>query len=235
MKTWMFDEKKHAGVDYANRDVAKGYDAQHRKFRNFEEEAGKIIRHLNLSPPDCVIDMGCGTGAFALHAAPHCKRVIAVDISEVMLAELREKARQQHIRNIDTVCAGFLSYEHAGEPADAVVSVVALHHLPDFWKIIALKRINAMLKRTGKLYLFDAVFSFPLADYATHFDTWIHQMHGAATENMVAEVCTHIRDEFSTTDTHMDMILKEGGFTIVQKNILTPYTIEYLCSSTSRL
>ncbi|MEA1893594.1 MAG: hypothetical protein U9N36_00045 [Euryarchaeota archaeon] len=41
---------------------------------------------------------------------------------------------------------GFLAYEHEAEPADAMVSIVALHHLPDFWKLVALTRAAKMLK-----------------------------------------------------------------------------------------
>jgi putative AdoMet-dependent methyltransferase len=42
---------------------------------------------------------------------------------------------------------GFLNYEHNGPPLDMIVSNLALHHLPDFWKMIALKRIHEMLHK----------------------------------------------------------------------------------------
>lgn len=45
---------------------------------------------------------------------------------------------------------GFLTYQHQGPPLDAVVTQIALHHLPDFWKQIALLRIFDMLKEGGK-------------------------------------------------------------------------------------
>ena len=53
---------------------------------------------------------------------------------------------------------GFLTYEHEAEPADAMVSIAALHHLPDFWKLVGLTRAAEMLKAGGGFFLFDIVF-----------------------------------------------------------------------------
>jgi ubiquinone/menaquinone biosynthesis C-methylase UbiE len=229
MKDWMFNEKKHRGINYSDIAIVKGYDAAHQKFRKYEEESAHIIQLLNLTPNDTVIDMGCGTGAFVINAAPQCKKVIAVDISERMLTFLKEKAIKERINNVETICAGFLSYEHKGEKVDAVVSVAALHHLPDFWKLIALQKINTIIKDRGGLYIFDVVFSFPVEHYEKYFDTWIAEMRGKA-DKISKEAIIHIRDEFSTTQAHMELLFKEAGFSIKEKNMISPYAAEYLCA-----
>ena len=54
----------------------------------------------------------------------------------------------------------FLTYDHAGPPADVVDSRHALHHLPDFWKAMALSRIAGMLRSGGVLRLWDVVYAF---------------------------------------------------------------------------
>ncbi|MDY6857482.1 MAG: class I SAM-dependent methyltransferase [Thermodesulfobacteriota bacterium] len=59
--------------------------------------------------------------------------------------------------NVEFYHAGFLTYEHASQPVDAVVTTFAFHLLPDFWKGIALKRLNSMLKPGGKLYIHDVI------------------------------------------------------------------------------
>ncbi len=41
--------------------------------------------------------------------------------------------------------SGFLTYEHLAEPIYFVVIKAALDHLPDFWKLVALVGITAML------------------------------------------------------------------------------------------
>jgi FkbM family methyltransferase len=77
-----------------------------------------------------VVDIGAGSGQFALAAAAACRRVVAVDVSPVMLARLAENIDRCAVSNVEAVCAGFLTYRHSGEPADVVYSRLALHHLP---------------------------------------------------------------------------------------------------------
>jgi ubiquinone/menaquinone biosynthesis C-methylase UbiE len=88
-----------------------------------------------------------------------------------MLEYARQKAEQQGVTNIQFHHAGFLTYEHQGKPLDAVVSQLALHHLPDFWKMIALQRIFEMLESGGKFYLMDTLYSFEPVDHVSFFVT----------------------------------------------------------------
>ena len=85
-----------------------------------------------------VVDIGAGTGQFVIAAAPHVRQVIAVDVSPVMLSALEANVARSGHHNVQCVLGGFLSYQHAVEPTDFVYSRWALHHLPDFWKSIAL-------------------------------------------------------------------------------------------------
>jgi putative AdoMet-dependent methyltransferase len=141
---WFYDETVHAGVDYSDPAQAAVYDERHERFRDYRKQAEGIMAAIGLGPKHTVIDMGAGTGAFALHAAPRCKRVYAVDVSPIMLDRARRKAQQAGLANIVFCSGGFLTYEHQGPPVDAVVSVAVLHHLPDFWKQVALRRVAQM-------------------------------------------------------------------------------------------
>ena len=51
-----------------------------------------------------VLDIGCGPGNVALPVARHVKKVVALDPSEDMLAQLRARATAEGITNIETVC-----------------------------------------------------------------------------------------------------------------------------------
>jgi ubiquinone/menaquinone biosynthesis C-methylase UbiE len=113
-------------------------DPQHVARYDAKEDAGAatemvMLALLGIGAGATVVDLGAGTGQFTLEAAAVAKRVIAVDVSPVMLARLRGKLDRSGVENVETVEAGFLTYEHAGEPADLVYSRLALHHLPDFW------------------------------------------------------------------------------------------------------
>jgi putative AdoMet-dependent methyltransferase len=108
-----------------------------------------IAGTLALGKDDVVVDLGAGTGAFAVPGAKYCRKMIAVDTSKPMLDFGAQKAKAAGVANIEFVHAGFLTYAHRDEAADAVVSRMALHHLPDFWKVVALDRVRALLKKGG--------------------------------------------------------------------------------------
>jgi len=231
MNNWIYDEFRHCGVDYSNIKQAEIYDKQHQKFRNYEKEVADMLNYLALDNPQnmTLIDLGCGTGATAIYASKHFKKIIAVDVSEVMISQAKRKAEQENISNIEFVNSGFLSYEHKTERIDLVLTKAAFHHLPDFWKQIALMRMNKMLKKGGILYIFDVVFHFQPADYITTINKWISGFEMKAGKEFKAEVETHIRDEFSTFSWIMEGMLVKAGFKIEKSRTEDGFVTEYLC------
>lgn len=225
---WNYDEVRHLGVDYANPKVAEEYDAKHEEFRDYEKDASMIVDRLGLNNNHVILDLGCGTGGFALSAAKICQKVHAVDISVAMLNQLNRKAAKAGLENIETHCAGFLTYEHNDKPVDAIVSVAVLHHLPDFWKTVALKRMHDMLRPKGKLYLFDVVFSFPIDCYKTELNNWINAMAEKADKDIAKETIVHIREEYSTFDWIIEGLLTRSGFDIDHKYCDFPNCITYV-------
>ena len=226
---WWFDEHTSTGVDYTSPGEAAAYDAMHQRFRRYDDEAAAILKALGLGPESTVIDMGAGTGAFAVNAARHVKQVFAVDVSAAMLARCRQKARQAGLSNVRCRVGGFLTYRHAGEPADAVVSVAALHHLPDFWKLVGLRRAADMLKRNGKLFLFDIVFPSSPPDIACQLPAWIQSIRGRAGVRLAKEAEVHIRSEHSTYDWVMEGLLRRAGFRIRRKHVGEGFQATYVC------
>jgi len=166
---WQYHEMQQIGKDYTNIEEVQAYDARHAKIRNIKEELRNIVDSIGLQKNHRVLEFGSGTGEFSIEAARLCEKVYAVDVSPVMLEFASQKAKKQGISNIEFFHAGFLSYEHHGKPLDAVVSQLALHHLPDFWKMIALKRISKMLREGGKFYLRDVVFTSKVDNYNMFF------------------------------------------------------------------
>jgi putative AdoMet-dependent methyltransferase len=230
MPKWYYNEMKHSGVDYADAAQIQAYDARHQRFRDYKKGSAVIIGKLGLGSEHTVIDMGAGTGAFALNAAPKCKHVYAVDVSQAMLDYSRQKAEEMGLQNITFCHGGFLTYEHRSEPADAMVSVAVLHHLPDFWKLVGLQRAASMLKTGGRLFLFDVVFPSDIAGYEARFDGWIRSMAEKVGAEFAAEAETHIRDEYSTFDWIMEGFLKSAGFQIDQAEYTDGFSAAYLCT-----
>jgi putative AdoMet-dependent methyltransferase len=226
---WYYDEMQAVGVDYHDPAQAAVYDEQHQRFRDYEKASAAVLARLGLEPSATVIDLGAGTGAFALVAARRCRTVYAVDVSQAMLAHCRQKAAAAGLDNIVFCHGGFLSYEHRAEPVDALVSVAVLHHLPDFWKLVGLKRAANMLRPGGRFYLFDVVFPGDLDGYAARFDNWVDALGRRVGQAFADEVVTHIRDEYSTCDWIMEGMLRRAGFAIESAEYADGFGATYLC------
>jgi ubiquinone/menaquinone biosynthesis C-methylase UbiE len=202
----------HLGKDFASREVVESYDAQHRQFRDIEGENNAIIQGLDLQKNQIIADFGSGTGAFALQAAPRCAMVYAVDISRAMLDYVKCKAQSRGLINISFHQAGFLTYIHTDAPLDAITSSMALHHLPDFWKQKALDRLCGMLKKGGRLFLADVVFSEE--NYETNISEWVKKLTCQVERVMVKNIISHIRQEHSTFTWIMEGLIERAGFRI---------------------
>jgi SAM-dependent methyltransferase len=214
--SWFPDELAHAGQEHLDPDYVLGYD---RKAGTDPSEDVALLRDLGLSETSTLVDLGAGTGAFALAAAPLCRRVVAVDVSWAMLAPLKEKAEQLGLGNVESVQAGFLTYQHRGEPADFVYSRNALHHLPDFWKALALVRIADVLKPGGVLFLRDLVYSFEPRDAEAVIGAWLARSAERPELGWTrAELEKDIRDEYITYGWLLEPLLERAGFTIRESN-----------------
>ena len=198
-----------AGPEHLDPDYVAGYD------RKARVDPAEDLAVLELGRDSVLIDFGAGTGTFAVAAAASCGRVIAVDASPAMVEAMRAKVAQRGLTNVDCVHAGFLSYEHRGEPVDIVYTRNALHHLPDFWKAIALRRIAEVLKPGGTLRLRDLVYSFDLQEAQSRLDEWLETAAAHPDEGWTREELeTHIRDEHSTFSWLLEPMLERAGFEI---------------------
>lgn len=227
---WYYEEKQ-SGVDYLDPKIVQEYDHEHQKFRNYTEEAKQIAEMLEINSNDTVLDFGCGTGGILLNLAKYSKKAIGVDISREMLDILEEKAEKQGITNVETHCAGFLTYHHEKQgKVDKIVTMAALHHLPDFWKSVALLKMADILKIEGKLYIFDVIFTFNVHNHQEVLENVIETMHNAAGDSMARETEIHIKEEFSTYDWIIEGFLEKAGFSIDKKEVESGNFVSYVCT-----
>jgi ubiquinone/menaquinone biosynthesis C-methylase UbiE len=197
IKPWMLDELALAGPEHLDPDFVAGYDRK-QGYPDPAEDLAVLAAH-GLDETSTVVDLGAGTGRFALAAARRFGRVTAVDISPAMLEFLRHRAAATAVANLECVQAGFLSYQHAGPPADAVYTRNALHQLPDFWKAVALDRIGSILRPDGVLRLRDLVYDFQPSEADTVFQRWLDSAaDDPALGYTAADYAEHIRTEYST-------------------------------------
>jgi SAM-dependent methyltransferase len=228
--SWWLDERAHAGREHFDEQHARRYDAK--EDAQGAEEV-RMLQEAGVLGSECsVVDLGTGSGQFALAAARACRRVVAVDVSPVMLGRLAEKLDRGAASNVEAVGAGFLSYRHAGEPADVVYSRYALHHLPDFWKAIALGRIADMLRVGGVLRLWDVVYGFEPADAERRIEAWITETMAVDVEHgwTRAELAEHVRDEHSTFTWLLEPMIERAGFDMIDASYSASGVFaRYLC------
>ena len=228
---WQYDEFKQVGKDYSNQTEVENYESSHADFRDIEAESHRVLAALAVKSSDMVIDFGSGTGAFAIQAARHCSRVYAIDVSQAMLDYAQAKASQSGVSNIVFCHAGFLTYDHADEKADAICSTFAFHHLPDLWKGVALHRLHGMLKPHGKLYIRDVIVEEKGA--LANIGALIEKQTAAGGDFLREDAEEHFREEYSTYDWVMDGLLIRAGFAIKSKNIQDGILGTYLCTKKS--
>jgi ubiquinone/menaquinone biosynthesis C-methylase UbiE len=209
---WFPDELALAGDEHLDPEYVLGYD---RKAGVDPTEDVALFCDLGLNEAHTLVDLGTGTGTLALAAAPLCRRVVAVDVSAAMLTILKEKTERLGIKNVECVQGGFLTYEHRGEPADFVYSRHALHHLPDFFKALALERIASILRPGGVLRLHDLVFSFDPREAAHIIDAWLASAVEQPERGWTRlEIEKDVREEYITFSWLLEPMLERAGFAI---------------------
>jgi len=216
---WYYNERRRIGLDSA---VASIYD----RHDDSDLRARAALTMLGVRPGWRVADIGCGNGVLACEAALLGAEVDAIDISPAMiaLAELLAKDRKVAIR---TQSAGLLSFAYQPDSYDLIVSEFTLHHLPDFWKAVALSRIFAALKPGANFYLRDIVFVGTPDGVERDVEAWAEfsiKNHDFDRDSVI----THMRDEYSTFGWVIERMLADVGFALVSVDYHAPLHGTYL-------
>jgi ubiquinone/menaquinone biosynthesis C-methylase UbiE len=224
IRGWVLDELANAGRENLDAAHVARYDD---KMDAAAAAEVQLLRDLGMDGTSIVVDVGAGTGQFAIAAAAHCEQFIAIDISPVMLSRLEAKVAASGHDNIKCVLGGFLTYEHGSEPVNFIYSRFALHHLPDFWKSIALARMHDLLSPSGVFRLWDVVYNFTVSEAPERIERWCASAGTGATSGWNrAELEEHVRDEHSTYTWLLEPMIEKAGFAIADRT----YTNEGMCA-----
>jgi ubiquinone/menaquinone biosynthesis C-methylase UbiE len=102
------------------------------------------------------VDLGCGPGLLVIEMARQAPglHVTGIDLSETLLADARETARQAGVaERVDFRLGNVEEIPFPDSSLDLVVSTLSLHHWSDPLKV--LNEVHRVLKPGGAFYIFD--------------------------------------------------------------------------------
>lgn len=131
-------------------DKAATWDQRPLPLQLSEGIGAAIFARLPLSPDRAVLDFGAGTGLLAERLAPRVARILAVDVSAAMLAQLAAKPALQG--KVEPIRRDLLQAP-LDERVDLIVSAMALHHVEDTDRL--LRTLHQHLTPGGRIALAD--------------------------------------------------------------------------------
>jgi len=130
--------------------VAGRFDRVYGPGRSWQAFGQLLLRVL---PPLVVADLGSGEGLLSELLARRCKKVIAVDNSEKIVAFGAAKAKKNNLKNLEFRLGNLQNPPIEAESVDLVVLSQALHHAEEPAKAIA--GTHKILKAGGQLLILD--------------------------------------------------------------------------------
>ncbi|MCB9033454.1 MAG: methyltransferase domain-containing protein [Chitinophagales bacterium] len=142
----MKDYKKYNDILFAR--WAPIYDGFELLLSGVRKEMMQAINPTGKS----VLDVATGTGSLAIFLSQQAKKVIGIDLSSKMLAVARKKTTKDNLTFLQ-MDASEMSFQD--NEFDIVTISLGLHDMPLEVRTSVLKEIKRVLKKDGKLYVFE--------------------------------------------------------------------------------
>lgn len=111
----------------------------------------ELLKMIQIGDQDSVLDLGAGTGYFAIPAAQMTRGTIyALDVEPQMLTFIEERVEEQGIRNINLVEGVIEEIPLADESVNHVLASFVLHEVEPLSK--GLEEIHRVLKKGGSCF-----------------------------------------------------------------------------------
>lgn len=178
-----------------------------------------------IRPGDTVIDLGCGPAtqlALVARLNPHC-RFIGLDLSPDMLARAHAYIDEQGLTNVELRTENITRLKSlADHSVDAVMSTVALHHLPDVNALAEVfAEVSRVLKPGGGIYLVD----FGHLKSEKSIESFAYQYASRQPELFTLDYLYSLRAAFSRDDFERLTQTYLAGRAQVYSTFLFPYMV----------
>ena len=117
--------------------VKRQFDKQAQKFSDWSvtkniEYQKAYFEFCEITSQDTFLDFACGTGEYAIFAAPQVKIAHGVDISKGMIKIAQEQAAKQNVNNISFSCHPVEQTPYEDGSFSIVICRSAFHHFNDY-------------------------------------------------------------------------------------------------------
>lgn len=144
------------------------YVANYLRFtRGVRFDGALWARTLEVGEESVVADLGCGECKLLVALSPYVSRGIGIDASAPALEHARRNIEAAGVTNVEVFERDLRNLDLASESVNAVVSIAALHHVPDEEKLSVLKSVHDSLVPAGIFHLEDDTFNFPPERFTT--------------------------------------------------------------------
>ncbi len=114
-----------------------------------------LFNFCELRPGDKLLDVACGTGAFAVFSAKRINQVKGVDISEGMIGIARKHATESKLENIQFICHDVENIPFGDNLFSVVISKSSFHHMKNYEKVFS--EMLRCCKEGGRICIEDIV------------------------------------------------------------------------------
>ncbi len=124
-----------------------------------QAEVDFLVEHLQLSPDQRILDMGCGTGRHVLELARRGYQVTGVDLSDGMLAEGRKIAEAEGLSTVTFQQADATQYttdtpfDRAYCVCEGALGLIGASSDPHHHDMAVLRNLYGALKPGGRLFI----------------------------------------------------------------------------------
>ena len=145
-----------APAQLASREAKEWIENLERPERIAGLKIDQVLSVLKVKPGDNVADIGAGAGAFSLpfaKAVAPSGKVYAVDVDQGLLDYIGQKAKKEHIENVQTVKGEFSDPKIPARDVDLAFFHDVLHHIEN--RQAYLKALATYIKPTGRIALIE--------------------------------------------------------------------------------
>ena len=117
--------------------LAQSWDDDPHRVERARRAADAIAAAIPVRQTMRVLEYGAGTGLLGIALADRVREVVLLDSSIGMIEMARQRVVESGRTNITAEVGDLTAEPWAGEPFDLVVSLMALHHVPDITLLLS--------------------------------------------------------------------------------------------------